>query len=134
MAATAGGTVAWLVSGVLLAGPALAASTDSTNVDGSQHANKWPLVQTVGIFVGIPLAASIIIVVLVMLGPIIRSGRTGADSDAVFAGPHAGPVDSGPAPRTHTGEPDGPAERPLEVPGTAAGAAPTPQGGAGATW
>lgn len=129
----------WVVSSVLLAGPALAASNDSTNVAGSQHADKWPVLKTLGIFAGIPLAAAVLIVFFVLLGPILRSGRAGSTEDAVFAGPHAGPVETGREPRTHTSEPDGPAERPAGVAGSAdpepsvAGPAPA-QGGAGASW
>lgn len=130
---------AWVVSSVLLAGPALAASNDSTNVAGSQHADKWPLIKTLGIFAGIPLASAVLIVFLVLLGPILRSGRAGSTEDAVFAGPHAGPVEAAPEPRTHTDVPDGPAERPAGVAGSAdpaptvTGPAPA-QGGAGASW
>jgi hypothetical protein len=143
ISAVAAVVVAWLVSSVVVAGPSLAASIDSTNVDGSQHANKWPLIQTLGVFVGIPLGSAILIVVLVMLGPIIRSGRAGADEDAVFAGPHAGSVDARVdpgtvGPSTHTGEPDGPAAGSLDQPGVGpepAGATrTTTQGGAGASW
>lgn len=138
LGAAAATTTAWIVSSVLLAGSALAASTDSTNVAGSQQADKWPLIKTLGIFAGIPLASAVLIVFLVLLGPILRSGRAGGTEDAVFAGPHAGPVESGPEPRTHTGEPDGPAERPAGVAGSAdpepTVAGPPAQGGAGASW
>jgi hypothetical protein len=130
ISAVAAVVVAWLVSSVVVAGPSLAASIDSTNVDGSQHANKWPLIQTLGVFVGIPLGSAILIVVLVMLGPIIRSGRAGADEDAVDPGTVG--------PSTHTGEPDGPAAGSLDQPGVGpepAGATrTTTQGGAGASW
>lgn len=96
---------------------------------GSQRAPTWPVIQTIGIFAGIPLAAALIIVGLVMAGPILRSGRSG--DTAVFSGPHAGPVDAanpGAEPATHTDAPDGPA------PAAAAAGERPAQGGAGATW
>lgn len=111
----------WLATSAALSSAAWA--DGGTNVAGSQRAPKWPVIQTIGIFAGIPLAVAVIIVALVMAGPIRRSGGSGGT--AVFSGPHAGPVDAGVAPATHTDVPDGPVPAAEERPA---------QGGAGATW
>jgi len=80
---------------------------------GLPTGNSWPLLQTLGVFVGIPVAAMALIWGLVLL----RSGgrRVGGSTDsltAVFSGPYAGEVDAaqrsgGAGPITETGEDSG---------------------------
>ncbi len=80
---------------------------------GLPTGNSWPLLQTLGVFVGIPVAALALIWGLVLL----RSGgrRVGGSTDAltaVFSGPYAGEVDAaqrsgGAGPVTETGEDGG---------------------------
>ena len=80
---------------------------------GLPTGNSWPLLQTLGVFVGIPVAAMALIWGLVLL----RSGgrRVGGSTDsltAVFSGPYAGEVDAaqrsgGAGPVTETGEDGG---------------------------
>ncbi len=96
LAAAVTGVGAAAVSAVL-AVPAWAdgpGGANGLNVAGGQTANKWPLIQTLGVFAGLPLLATVVIVALVLGGPIIRSGRAGGGV-AAFSGPHAGPVDAG---------------------------------------
>lgn len=107
-----------LASGVATVGAWADAGAGSTaGVQGSESAGKWPLIQTLGIFAGIPVAAAVVIVLLVFARPAIRAGRESIGTEA-FSGPHAGVVDPIP-----TATPD------------AADRAPAPaQGGAGAEW
>lgn len=123
---------------------------------GLPLSDKWPLLQTLGVFVGIPVAAMAVICALVML----RSGARGPSGSgdavtAVFSGPYAGQVDAGPSgggtgtgPVTETGEdsgmhrqvaqpagPDGGSSNSSgEVTGDEQRAAGTGSGGAGAHW
>ena len=118
----------------------------TTNVQGSLSAGHWPWIQTLGVFIGIPIALALLIVGLVMAGPAIRSGRESIGSEA-FSGPHAGPVDVTPddqrsgtpgvdatgvdAPRagaTALGAPG------VEAAAAGSGAPAARQGGAGAEW
>lgn len=92
-------------------------SIPAATPEGLPTASKWPLLQTLGVFVGIPLAAGLVITALVVLqGAAKRPGRPGGGVAAVFTGPHAGEVDArggdgrlsrGTGPRTETGEHSG---------------------------
>ena len=120
--------VAGATSTLILASAALAAGAwaeagagSTTNVQGSQSAGHWPLIQTLGIFAGIPLALAVLIVILVMAGPTMRAGRDSIGTEA-FSGPHAGPVDAAPDARVGAGAVG------------RVGAEESTQGGAGARW
>lgn len=91
-------------------------SIPAATPEGLPTANKWPLLQTIGVFVGIPLAAGLLITALVVLQAAAkRPGHPGGVT-AVFTGPHAGEVDArggdgrlsrGTGPRTESGEHSG---------------------------
>lgn len=89
---------------------ALLSGIPADNPQGLPTSDTWPLLQTIGVFVGLPVAAMAVIVALVMLQSGTRRAR-GTSATAVFTGPHAGSVDaaarSGSGPRTETGEASG---------------------------
>ena len=70
------------------------------NPQGLPTGGKWPLLQTIGVFAGLPVAGMAVIVALVMLQSGTRRAR-GTSATAVFTGPQAGSVDA--AARTGTG-------------------------------
>jgi len=76
------------------------------NPQGLPTGGKWPLLQTIGVFVGLPVGAMAVIVALVMLQSGTRRAR-GTSATAVFTGPQAGSVDaaarSGTGPLTESG-------------------------------
>lgn len=78
---------------------------------GLPTAPHWSFLHTAGIFAGIPLAASIVIIALVMLQSQLKGARA-TGGTVVFSGPHAGDVDAGAVaggsgPVTETGEDSG---------------------------
>lgn len=99
------------------------------NPQGLPTGGKWPLLQTIGVFVGLPVGAMAVIVALVMLQSGTRRAR-GTSATAVFTGPQAGSVDaaarSGTGPLTESGEPSG-MHREVAQPGSG-GSAPSGQG------
>lgn len=80
------------------------------NPQGLPTGGKWPLLQTLGVFVGLPVGAMAAIVALVLLQSGTRRAR-GTSATAVFTGPQAGSVDaaarSGTGPLTESGEASG---------------------------
>lgn len=101
------------------------------NPQGLPTADTWPLLQTIGVFVGLPVAAMAVIVALVMLQSGTRRAR-GTSATAVFTGPQAGAVDaaarSGSGPRTETGEASGMHREVAQPPADDAGPGPSGQG------
>jgi len=92
LARAGGSAVAASVVAAVVALPAWADGSNGVNTAGSQEASTWSFARTAGVFAGIPILASLLIVGLVLAGPILRSGRRGSGV-AAFSGPHAGAVD-----------------------------------------
>lgn len=105
---TAASTLALTVSGVALASPALAA-----NSDGSGSGDGLSILQTLGIFAGIPLGMFLIVALLVYLPGWLKASRGTSNSTAV--GP-VGDLPTGGVRATNRRASDGPESFGIEPP------------------